>query len=301
MKLRYVSLLILVLLSCVVYGQTPEKLSYQAVVRNASGDIIPNQLVGLQLILRQASPTGTAIYTETFTLTTNDYGLIDLAIGTGTTTDNFSTINWANGPFFIETSIDITGGTTYALLGTTELLSVPFALYAKNATQVTGACGLSIGDPHQGGIIFYLDASGCHGLIAAPTDQSTNIRWDTSSPPFTPNNAFANGVFDGYYNAKLIAEFCGADCAANELCFALNLGGFDDWYLPTAYQLKLMYDNIGQGNLLGLGNIGGFASTFYWSSTEDVTNTALTVRFSDGSIAADAKNDAIHVRAIRQF
>ena len=301
MKFKYLFVFVFLFIVINTLAQSPEQFSYQAVLRNPSGDVLSNQAVGIQAIVRQGSATGAAVYTETFTTTTNAYGLISLAIGTGTSTDNFLAINWANGPYFMETAIDVTGGTTYTSLGTTQLLSVPYALYSKAAKKVTGACGLSIGDPYQGGIIFYLDASGCHGLIAAPTDQSVNIRWDTSSSPFPTNNAYANGPFDGYYNAKIIAEVCGADCAANELCFVLNLGGFDDWYLPNAYQLKLMYDNIGQGNLLGLGNIGGFVNSLYWSSTEDVPDTALTLRFSNGVIAADSKNDAVYVRAIRQF
>lgn len=115
------------------FAQAPDAFKYQAVVRNSSGNILGNQAVGMQLIIHQGSATGTAVYTETFATTTNAYGLVNLEIGTGTTSGNFSSINWANGPYFIETAVDINGGTAYSSLGTSQLVSVPYALYAEVA------------------------------------------------------------------------------------------------------------------------------------------------------------------------
>lgn len=115
------------------FGQAPEGFKYQAVVRDASNLILANQAVGVQLTIQQGAVGGTAVYTETFSVSTNAYGLVNLEIGTGTTTDDFSLIDWANGPFFIETAIDNTGGTSYSVLGTSQLMSVPYALYAKSA------------------------------------------------------------------------------------------------------------------------------------------------------------------------
>ncbi len=119
------------------FGQAPEAFKYQAVVRDAGGVILANQTVGYQLKILQGSPSGTAVYTETFAPTTNGYGLVDLEIGTGTTSDDFSTIDWANGPFYMETALDVNGGTSYAVMGTSQLLSVPYALYAKTSGSST--------------------------------------------------------------------------------------------------------------------------------------------------------------------
>ena len=124
-------------LSLATFAQAPEAFKYQAVIRDASGNILGNQNVGMQLIILQGSPTGTAVYTETFAATTNGYGLANLEIGTGTTVDDFSLINWANGPFYMETSADVSGGTSYVVMGTSQLLSVPYALYAENAGNIT--------------------------------------------------------------------------------------------------------------------------------------------------------------------
>ncbi len=115
------------------FGQAPEGFKYQAVVRNSTGTILGNQPVGVQLTVLQGSATGTAVYTETFSPTTNSYGIVNLEIGTGTTTDDFTLIDWGNGPYFIETAIDVSGGTSYVAMGTSQLMSVPYALYAKTA------------------------------------------------------------------------------------------------------------------------------------------------------------------------
>lgn len=126
------TLLTLIALAITVfsYGQAPEAFKYQAVVRDAGGAILTNQAVGFQLGLLQGSPSGTAVYSETFTPTTNNYGLVNIEIGTGTTVDDFTAIDWANGPYYIETAVDVTGGTSYSVLGTSQLLSVPYALHA---------------------------------------------------------------------------------------------------------------------------------------------------------------------------
>jgi hypothetical protein len=94
----------------------------------------------------QGSASGTAVYQETFAPTTNAYGLVNLEIGTGTiVSGDFTTIDWSAGPYFIETALDATGGTNYVVMGTSQLLSVPFALYAKTAESITG--GITETDP----------------------------------------------------------------------------------------------------------------------------------------------------------
>jgi hypothetical protein len=135
------SLVAIATLSLSSFGQAPEGFKYQAVVRDAGNLILNNQAVGMQLTIQQGSIGGTAVYTETFALTTNAYGLVNLEIGSGNTTDDFSTIDWGAGPYFIETAIDGTGGTTYVVMGTSQLMSVPYALYAKTSGNGQGPAG----------------------------------------------------------------------------------------------------------------------------------------------------------------
>ena len=167
--------------------------------------------------------------------------------------------------------------------------------------SVTSTCGLAIGDNHQGGIIFYLDASGCHGLIAAPSDQSTGIEWSNGSNVDT--YAYGNGIGAGEGNSQGIRRWQGtcSSCYASELCQDLSLGGYTDWYLPSKYELNLMYENIGQGNALGLGNIGNFGNEFYWSSTEANTNKAWDQTFNNGNQFSTNKSLETNVRAVRAF
>ena len=134
---RIILSLITVIATFSTFGQAPEGFKYQAVVRDAGNAILVNQAIGMRLTIQQGSIGGTAIYTETFAPTTNAYGLVNLEIGSGTTVDNFSTINWANGPFYMETAVDVTGGSSYSVMGTSQLMSVPYALYAKIAESVT--------------------------------------------------------------------------------------------------------------------------------------------------------------------
>jgi hypothetical protein len=287
-----------VLLTAITFAQAPEKMSYQAVVRDSGDALVTNQAVGMQISILQGS---TVVYSETQTATTNVNGLVSIAIGAGATSDDFTTIDWATGTYFIKTETDPTGGTNYTITGTSQLLSVPYALHAKTAESVTSTCGLSIGDTHQGGIIFYLDASGCHGLIAAPSDQSTGISWRDTIDLDT--YAYANGIGAGEGNSQGIRRWQGActSCYASQLCQTLSLGGYTDWYLPSKYELNLMYQNIGQGDALGLGNIGNFANDFYWSSTDANNIGAWSQNFTSGTQGSFVKVRLDYVRAVRAF
>jgi len=112
-------------------GQVPQKMSYQAVVRNSSDALVTNTQVGIQISILQGSETGTPVYTETQTPTTNANGLVSIEIGGGA---GFDEIDWSSGPYFIEVKTDPDGETNYTITGTSRLLSVPYALYSANGT-----------------------------------------------------------------------------------------------------------------------------------------------------------------------
>jgi hypothetical protein len=136
------SLVAIVTISLSSFGQTPEGFKYQAVVRNASNTILTNQAVGLRMTIQQGAIGGTTIYSEKFAPTTTANGLVNVEIGNGTPIKGtFANINWANGPYYIETAVDITGGTSYTVMGTSQLMSVPYALYAKTSGNGQGPAG----------------------------------------------------------------------------------------------------------------------------------------------------------------
>jgi len=126
-------LIITLLITVNSYSQAPQSLKYQATARNGSGNLTTNQQVGMQISVIQENANGAIIYIETFTPTTDNFGLININIGTGNSSGNFSAINWKNGPYFIKIEMDVTGGTNYQDFGTSQLLSVPYALYANNS------------------------------------------------------------------------------------------------------------------------------------------------------------------------
>jgi uncharacterized protein (TIGR02145 family) len=117
-------------LSVSLWAQSPQKISYQAVIRNNNNQLVVNQKVGMQIIILQGSATGTEVYSESQTPTTNANGLVSIAIGIES---GFADIDWSTGSYFIKTEIDPAGGTNYSIIGTSQLLSVPYALYAKTA------------------------------------------------------------------------------------------------------------------------------------------------------------------------
>ena len=123
-----------VLLSISLWAQAPQSFSYQAVVRGANNQLLVNQAIGMKVSILQGSETGTAVYAETHTPTSNANGLVSISIGAGKGLNgNFTTIDWSKGPYFIKTETDPTGGANYAFTSTSQLLSVPFALYAANS------------------------------------------------------------------------------------------------------------------------------------------------------------------------
>jgi len=126
----------LLALASTAFAQAPEKLSYQAVIRDFGGTLLTQEVIGMRLSILQGSETGPAVYVERQTPTSNENGLVSLEIGAGQfISGNFSAIDWANGPYYLKREIDPTGGFIYTITGAAEMLSVPYALYSKR-TQV---------------------------------------------------------------------------------------------------------------------------------------------------------------------
>ena len=157
---------------------------------------------------------------------------------------------------------------------------------------------LAIGDTHQGGIIFYLDANG-GGLIAAPTDSDSVVVWGCEEISISGADGTAIGT--GLQNTIDIEAGCTTSGTAADICANLTLGGYSDWFLPSKDELNEMYLNIGQGNALGLGNIGGFAGDYYWSSTEHLSSSAAMQQFINGAQYNNVKFANYNIRAVRAF
>ncbi|NPA36600.1 MAG: PKD domain-containing protein [Chlorobi bacterium] len=138
MKRTFTFFAAFILAAITLMAQSPEKMSYQAVVRDANNDLIKDTQIGIQISILQSTSDGTVVYIETQTPTTNANGLATIEIGDGTVVSgDFSTIDWSVGPYFIKTETDIDDDGNYDIASTSQLLSVPYALYAKTAGDVT--------------------------------------------------------------------------------------------------------------------------------------------------------------------
>lgn len=136
-------------------AQSPQAISYQGVARDVSGNILANQNISLRLTILSGSPTGATQYAETHSLTTNALGLFNTAIGTGTlVSGSFSGINWSGTTHYVKVELDPNGGGSFTTLGTTQLLSVPYALYAETSGTggPTGPTGPSGNDGTNGSV-----------------------------------------------------------------------------------------------------------------------------------------------------
>lgn len=132
---RILTILIVVFSAELLFSQAPNAFNYQAVVRNNSGELVTGSTVGFRISILQTSETGIPVYVETHSVSTDEYGLVTFYIGGGTTTDDFSLINWGTDTYYLKIELDVTGGTSYEHTGTSKLLSVPYALDAANVEQ----------------------------------------------------------------------------------------------------------------------------------------------------------------------
>ena len=148
------TLLATVTLSVMLFAQAPQSFSYQTVIRDASWQVLSNQNISLEISIIEDVANGTAIYTESHSATTNELGLVNLSIGDGgVMSGSWSNIDWGNHTYFIEVAVDVTGGTSYIVMGTTQLRSVPYALYAETSGSSTpgpqGAQGYKVYRDYQ--------------------------------------------------------------------------------------------------------------------------------------------------------
>lgn len=286
----------------ILHSQSPDKMSYQAVIRNSDNKLISNQIIGIQISILQGSADGIPVYSEILTPSTNDNGLISIEIGGG---EGFDTIKWTNGPYFLKTEIDPEGGTIYTITGTSQLLSVPYALHSKTAELLMTKEPLHfIGERYGGGIVFWTTPDGQHGLIASlhDLDAGNGVVW--SNIVNIGVGISARDFYDGSKNTAAIINQSGHTNSAAKLCDDYSYEGFNDWYLPSIFELRQMVDeaiiinytlaNDGDGLTEPLNFSSG---TKYWSSTEYSSDLA----YSESFVALQSKISNFRVRAIRSF
>ena len=214
-------------------------------------------------------------------------------------TDGIPGFYYFNGSAWIAVSQIANGSETKVSAGTNITVTGIGTTANPYVVNATAATTLAIGNSHQGGKIFWLDATGQHGLIAATTDQSTGIQWFNGANKRTGTSG--DGLYAGEMNTTMIVALQMTDNQsgnfAAKVCadFSVTDGGvtYGDWYLPSAFELNLLF--------LQKNAVGNFNSVFYWSSTEINDSFARVQSFANGSATSIAKNQINRVRAIRRF
>jgi hypothetical protein len=228
--------LLVLLISIITFAQVPQGISYQAIALNSSGNPVVSTNVGIRLSVLDNSATGTVLYTETHSKTTNAQGLFNLIIGQGTpSTGTFSAINWGTNSKFLKVEMDVAGGTNYALVGTTQLLSVPYALAADSLVTSPGE-GITLvspnGTPYQ---VTVNDA----GQLSLPTSGTTGTNPSTiymygSFNSFDPTSSLLMNLYTSYPGTLM----------------AYNNAGYK--YLTSGTQVKFLAENNASSIIYGL-------------------------------------------------
>jgi hypothetical protein len=216
------------LFSFLVSAQVPQGISYQAIALSSSGAPVVNSNVGIRLSVLDNTATGTVLYTETHTKTTNAQGLFATIIGQGSaTTGTFSAINWANNPKFLKVELDVAGGTNYVLTGTTQLLSVPYALAAKGLALQAGE-GIKLISPN--GTPYQLTVND-NGQLSLPTSENnSNI----------PDLLYLYGTFNSFNPTSAL------------LMHNTDASFIGYKYLTSGTQIKFISTNSANGAVYGV-------------------------------------------------
>jgi hypothetical protein len=306
---KFLIVLLAILFSDFLNAQAPQKFSYQAVIRDASNALLVNQSVGTRISIIQENPDGNSVYVEYHNSATNQNGLISLQIGDGELIDGSMTaINWADGPYYIKCESDPNGGTNYTITSITQLLSVPYALYAESAGSATGGNSHFVGEYFGGGVVFHVwkDSQGVErGLIVDLYELSSAQPWSNISS--TLIGPTAQSEWDGLSNSNAIVSQEGHTSSAASLCLNSTNGGQDDWYLPSLVEVVELWDNRLAVNrtLAGIPGATSIVSNFFsaWTSTEDDANTVFLFFTYNGTVeyATYGKTNPSAVRAIRSF
>lgn len=326
--IRFIFLFTFILPFGVAKAQNPGFFNYQAVVSDPDGKPFEGT-VGIRISILQPSPDGEVVYSERHTKETAK-GFVSFRVGEGDQvyTGEFDTIDWSAGPSYIRTEIAPGGGYAYSLSTTSELASVPLAMYAKRADSISHAFveadpvfsgsvasmitaedtlrwnlvskrpKFRVGDMHQGGVIFFTEPGGEHGLVVSLSDVAEAVNWGTSSL-----ETGAGSNFNGEMNTSEITSTYGAGNYAAYYCDTLILNGYDDWYLPAPDEMYLLFRAGYQINKIleqdANDQTEGITTGGYWTSRERNQNEAYL--FLDGHLDYASKDIEVKVRAIRAF
>ena len=266
--------MVIAALAISVYAQSPQKMSYQCVVRNSAGALVSNQAVGMKISILKGTSTGTVVFSETYSPNpqTNANGLVTVEIGSGTASvGTFAGIDWSAGPYFLKTETDPAGGTSYTITGTSQLLSVPYALYAKTASNgFSGAWADVTGKPTFAAVA----TSGSYNdLLNRPTLFSGSYNDLTNKP------VLFDGTWTSLTGKPVLFDGTWTSLSGKPAGFADGIDNVDDADNSITNEIQALSLS---GTVLSLSSGGGSVTLpssgggDNWGTQTVVTNTTLT-------------------------
>ena len=259
---KILTTLTVILITTSFFAQIPDKISYQAIVRDINNDLISNQSIGMKISILQSSIDGTTVYEETQTPTTNVNGMISIEIGNGEiVSGDFTKINWADGTYFIKTEVDPTGGTNYTISGTTQLLSVPYSLHSKTVKSFNVYSSQQVINlnPEIGDVVFNSTDNIC--LIF------NGEKWISFNSECWPQPTKANAGPDQSFNNGTVS----ASLSANE---PIKDHGVGKWEIVKGTGGHI--DDVNSPNTIFTGELHG-VYTLTWTITTNCDESIDTV------------------------
>jgi hypothetical protein len=304
MKKYFLSLLFVVT-AIAIWAQAPQRFNYQAVARDEAGTPLSNQNVGFRFSILQGGENGTVVYSETQSLATNDFGLVNTSVGSGTVqSGNFSTINWGSNSFFLKVEMDPAGGNAYSLIGSNQLLSVPYALHSGSSTPgpqgPAGPAGAQ-GPAGPAGPQGTPGAANAWGLTgAAGTTPASNYIGTSDNQDFVfKRNNIHSGHVTGSNTAVGYLSLPYSSAASFNTAFGANaLGSITNGEFNVAVGASTLASNATGSNNTGVGNFvlnsntNGYSNVAVGSNamntnTTGYNNTVVGANAFDNSTAGN--------------
>jgi len=272
------------LLTASVFGQATMTMTYQAEIRNGLDEALSSTPVGMRVSVLKGSKTGPPVYVETHAHETDAYGLVTFDLGSGSpVSGRISDLDWSTGPYFLKTEIDPLGGDNYtAIVGTSRI---------ESEAPVSGTRRY-VGERYGGGIVFHVTHDGRHGLIHAVVEDAKRKKRQHRVHVDTIDFRGSAGA------GRIMTEPMIRDIKSREgevRIYALNEADhLSDWFLPTRYDLNLLY--------LNRAVIGGYSDfSRGWRKSDVSSVNAWFHSFTTGARFTNGKDDAIYVRVLRKF
>ncbi|MCB2222524.1 MAG: fibrobacter succinogenes major paralogous domain-containing protein [Bacteroidetes bacterium] len=308
---KFIALFFLSFSYLLLFSQAPQSFKYQAVARNTGGELLVNQTISVRISVLSGSPAGPVVYSEEHFPLTTDQGLFTLDIGNpdNIISGDFTTINWSTGTYFMQVELDVSGGSNYQIMGTTQLLSVPYALYAERAgiaededwliagnnllSNTSGNVGIGTANPtaklHVGGNIITTGNLQVNDWIIK-TDND-GIDWVNSNQKFYPENSQIFNLQGGDPLGTLLRFTNKADDYFGGVFGTMTMTGFTN--VDDEFQVYTLHNNDPSytGNL--------YFPNGAWSG--DAPNHTGKIQYSSNQFYFNVGSDASRIATFRHL